>query len=254
MNTRRNDPDLYRDRRDAWWRDDDPFSRSLREVNRLRLVVLRRLLAQLPRHARVVDIGCGGGLVAVPLHRAGWRVVGVDIERAGLRAAAARGVGVIAAAGRRLPRAAASADLVCLGDVVEHVPAWPTLLAEATRIARPGARLVVSTIRSGPLARALAVWLGEGLGLVPRGTHDAGLFVAPQTLCRVARHHGWRLEALVGTAPEPLPTIRTRRLRLRFTPRISAEYLTWFRREDRAAGAGGIAVGAGGQARRRCLV
>lgn len=228
MSVRRNEPDLYHGRCEAWWSEADPFARSLREVNRFRLAVLRRILRPLPPGALVVDLGCGGGLITVPLARSGVRVIGVDPESDGLRAAKRRAGSYAVADGRRAPLADGTADLVCLADVVEHLRDWPRLLAEAGRIARPGAWLYVSTIRSGVLARAQAVWLAEGLGLVPRGTHDAGMFVSPRRLREEAATSGWHLRGLVGLAPRPLATLRHHRLRLRATRRISAEYSAWF--------------------------
>lgn len=231
MSRRRNDPGLYRDRGEAWWDPGDPFARSLREVNRLRLVVIRRLLDRLPPRPLVVDVGCGGGLITAPLAAAGARALGVDPEGAGLLAASRRGGAYCRGDGLRLPLADGCADLVCLADVVEHVPAWRRLLSEAVRVAAPGGLLYVNTIAAGPLSRALAVWLGEGTGLVPRGTHDARLFVAPGLLVAAARRLGLRPEGVVAEAVDPIASLSDRRLRLRFARRVSAGYSVWFTRE-----------------------
>jgi 2-polyprenyl-6-hydroxyphenyl methylase/3-demethylubiquinone-9 3-methyltransferase len=101
---------------------------------------------------------------------------------------------------RACPLAEASADLVLLADVVEHVADWRAALGEAARLLRPGGVLYVNTINRTARARWLAVHVAEGLRLLPRGTHDAAMFVRPEELSAAAAAVGLRCTASAGDA------------------------------------------------------
>lgn len=219
--------------RDGWW---DPGCRafaSLRAVTTLRLELLRRWLPG-PWSDRVVaDLGCGGGLLAVPLAEAGARVVGVDTARRALRAAGGRGgERFLPLAGDLLqsPVGSGAVDVVLLADVLEHVPQPAAAVHEAARLLRPGGHLFVNTIDRSRLARLLAITLAEGLGYVPRGTHDAKLFVRPQELDAMAGTAGLRLCTRRGEAPRLWRTLRSGALALRESARITAGYAALYER------------------------
>lgn len=211
----RNDLDLY-ERRAAEW--GDPRSRtfrSLRSVKRHHLSLLRGLLAD-ERVALAVDLGCGGGLLTAPLAALAGRAVGVDLSGASLaaarRAAAETDAGAcsfVRADVRRLPLVGESADLVVLSDVLEHVERPAEALREAARVLRPGGWLFANTLNATRRSRLLAVTLAEGLGLIPRGTHDPRLFIAPERLVADAAAAGLRLVRLEGECPRLLRTLFT---------------------------------------------
>ncbi|MBL8730015.1 MAG: 3-demethylubiquinone-9 3-O-methyltransferase [Planctomycetes bacterium] len=219
--------------RDGWWDPDCRAFASLRAVTGLRLELLRRWLPG-PWSGRVVaDLGCGGGLLAVPLAEAGARVVGVDTARRALRAAGDRGGGgFLPLAGDLLqsPVDSGAVDVVLLADVLEHVPEPAAAVREAARLLRPGGHLFVNTIDRSRLARLLAITLGEGLGFVPRGTHDARWFVRPQELDAMAAAGGLRLCTRRGEAPRLWRTLRSGVLALRESARITAGYAALYER------------------------
>ncbi len=233
--SRRNDLRLYR--RDGWW---DPSCRafaSLRSVNECRLDLLRGWLAAAGAAGRpgvVIDLGCGGGLMAVPLIADGHRVLGIDLSRPALAAARAaateRG---LFATGDLIgsPLASRIADLVLLADVLEHVSDAPAAVAEAARLLRPGGHLFVSTINRTILSRLLGVTLAEGLGLVPRGTHDPAMFVRPQELDRWAATAGLARVARAGEVVRPWATLRDWTIRVRPGGSLALGYSALFRRE-----------------------
>lgn len=220
--------------RHGWW---DPACRafaSLRSVTAFRLDLLRRWLPGDWTQRTVVDLGCGGGLLAVPLAAAGARVLGVDLAPMALRAGHARGSArFLPLAGDLVhsPVADAVADVVLLADVLEHVPAPQAAVHEAARLLRPGGRLFVNTIDRTRRARLLAITLGEGLGLIPRGTHDGRLFVRPQELDTMALAAGLRRVQRTGEAPRLWRTLRTRTVVLRESPRITVGYAALYERE-----------------------
>lgn len=220
MSARRNDLELYERHADQWWSADSRAFRSLRAVKEHQLARLRSLLGEASL-GLVVDLGCGGGLLGIPLAERAKLVVGVDRSAGSLRAASsearrsARPCGFVQGDLLRAPLATGCADLVLLSDVIEHVEQPGAALAEAARLLRPGGFAFVNTINATRVARLLAVTVAEGLGLVPRGTHDARLFVSPARLTELASRAGLALRNLEGEAPRLWRTLARRAIHLR---------------------------------------
>lgn len=220
--------------RDGWW---DPRARafaSLRAVSAFRLDLLREWLGDDWRGRTVADLGCGGGLLAVPLARRGARVVGVDVAGAALRAGRREQpsgwlpvVGDLAAP----PLRPACCDVALLADVLEHVAAPQLAVAAAAALLRPGGRLFVNTIARTVRSKWLAIRLAEGLGYVPRGTHQHALFVQPAELEAMAAAAGLRPVARIGEAPRLLATVRTGAVQLRRSASLAVGYAMLFAKE-----------------------
>lgn len=216
--------------RDGWW---DPACRafaSLRAVSAFRLQLLQRWLPQAGR-GLVVDLGCGGGLLAVPLARAGATVVGVDVSHRALAAARAQGArnlhGAVADL-HQVPVADGVADLVLLADVLEHVSDPARVVAAAARVLAPGGHLFVNTISRTLRSRLLAIGVAEGLGLVSRGTHQWSAFVRPDELAAMAAAAGLQRVQQTGEAPALWRTVRHWRIELRESTSLALGYAALF--------------------------
>jgi len=224
-----NDLEHYERRADEWWEPSSKAFRSLRSVNELRIETLREWLGPRLAGARVVDIGCGGGFLSESLIEHGARVVGLDLSRASANAATHRlGARFVQGDALRTPIASASVDMVMLADVVEHVRPFERALAEAARVLVDGGFLYVSTINRTVRARLLAVTVAEGLGLVPRGTHDADLFVAPAELTGAARTLGLDRVQMQGQVPDFVRTLKRWAVTLRKSDDLSVGYSALF--------------------------
>ncbi|MBM3488069.1 MAG: bifunctional 2-polyprenyl-6-hydroxyphenol methylase/3-demethylubiquinol 3-O-methyltransferase UbiG [Alphaproteobacteria bacterium] len=205
---------------EAWWDSDGKF-RALHRFNPPRLAYIRdRLCRHFGRGEAgfrpfdglaILDIGCGGGLVAEPMARLGASVTGID--------ATARNIGVARAhaeaAGLAIDyRHAAAEDLVAEGrrydvvltlEVVEHVAEVGPFLADCARLVAPGGALVCATLNRTARAFALAIVGAEYvLGWLPRGTHDWRKFVRPSELVGALRPHGITVVDLAGMIYDPL--------------------------------------------------
>ncbi|MCW2611474.1 MAG: bifunctional 3-demethylubiquinone 3-O-methyltransferase/2-octaprenyl-6-hydroxy phenol methylase [Cryptosporangiaceae bacterium] len=182
----RNDPRQYDDLADQWWDPAGAFA-ALHWLADARA----RLVPPATRPAALlVDLGCGAGLLAPHVAGKGYRHVGVDLSATALPQAAAHGVTPVRGDVRRVPLADGVADVVCAGEILEHVPDLPRVVAEACRILRPGGVLVLDTLARTRLADVLAVRIGERLRQAPRGIHDPALFVDRAELVAEAARHG----------------------------------------------------------------
>lgn len=193
----------------SWWDPNGP-SRPLHDLNPVRLDYVAQRLEL--RGARVLDLGCGGGLLSESLARAGASVVAIDmapdlIEIARLHLLESElevdyRVQDVAELARAEP---AAFDAVCCMEMLEHVPDPPAIVAACAHLLKPGAPLLVSTLNRTPLAFAGAIVAAEYvLGLLPRGTHQYARFIRPAEFADWARRAGLVLEDVSGLGYEPL--------------------------------------------------
>jgi 2-polyprenyl-6-hydroxyphenyl methylase/3-demethylubiquinone-9 3-methyltransferase len=185
----RNDLAQYDALAGEWWRPTGVFA-MLHWLAAARA----RLVPPASRPGEIlVDLGCGGGLLAPHLAGKGYRHIGVDLVTSALTHAAERGVVPVRADVARLPLRTGCAAVVSAGELLEHVVDAGAVVAEACRILRPGGTLVLDTLNATLTARILAVEIGERLVRV-RGIHDPALFVDPGVLMSECARHGVELK------------------------------------------------------------
>jgi 2-polyprenyl-6-hydroxyphenyl methylase/3-demethylubiquinone-9 3-methyltransferase len=215
----------------SWWDPGGP-SKALHELNPLRLGYVERLAGAGRERKRVLDVGCGGGILAEAMARAGARVLGIDLTRAVLDVAelhaleAKIDVSYRAVAAEELAlEQPAAFDVVTCMEMLEHVPDPAATIAALAALVSPGGDIVVSTLNRTPRAFAVAIVGAEYIArLLPRGTHDYLKFIRPSELARWGRSAGLELCDLTGIAYNPL----TRAFRL--SPDTGVNYLAHFRR------------------------
>jgi 2-polyprenyl-6-hydroxyphenyl methylase/3-demethylubiquinone-9 3-methyltransferase len=204
---RRNDPAQYDQLADQWWEPTGGFA------------MLHWLAASRAEHippaagpgALLVDVACGGGLMAPHAARLGYRHVGVDLNLLGLRAAAEHGVLPVRASVLEVPLADGCADVVVAGEILEHVEDDVGVLAECARLLKPGGVLVLDAIAATRLAQVIAIGIFERIpGGAPPGIHDAALFVDRERLLAAAERLGLDLH-LVGLRPSVRDVVAWRR-------------------------------------------
>ena len=192
-----------------WWDPAGEF-RPLHQINPLRLAWLdgkARLAGK-----RVLDVGCGGGVLAEAMARAGAHVTGIDLAEKPLRVAQIHrlesGLAIdyeLVSPESLAERAPGRYDVVTCMEVLEHVPDPASTVRACARLARTGGDVFFATINRNPKSYLLAVIGAEYvLRLLPKGTHDYAKLIKPSELARWCRSGGLEVEGLVGMTYNPL--------------------------------------------------
>jgi 2-polyprenyl-6-hydroxyphenyl methylase/3-demethylubiquinone-9 3-methyltransferase len=183
--------------------------------------------------ARILDIGCGGGLLCEALQDLGAEVTGIDLAPAMLETArlhaAERGVAIdyrLTAAEAIALADPGSFDVVTCMEMVEHVPDPAGIIAAIAALVRPGGAAFISTLNRTPKSFAQAIVAAEYLfRLVPRGTHEYERLIRPSELARWGRDAGLTLQDVSGLTFDPFTS------QTRISRDASVNYLAHFTRE-----------------------
>jgi 2-polyprenyl-6-hydroxyphenyl methylase/3-demethylubiquinone-9 3-methyltransferase len=198
------------DRLAARWWDADGELRTLHDLNPLRVQLITAWTE--PAGRRVVDVGCGGGLLTEALARAGGQLTGIDLSPAAIEVASLHRLEsgladiryLVCDAATLAAREPGGFDIACCLELIEHVPDPAALVAATARLVRPGGSVVVSSINRSVRAWLTAIVGGEYLtGLIPRGTHRFDQLIRPGELDRHARAAGLELVNLRGVRYDP---------------------------------------------------
>ena len=209
-----------------WW---DPHSefKPLHDINPLRLDFIDQRVGLAGK--RVLDVGCGGGILAESMAHRGATVTGIDMGEAPLAVARLH----LLESGSTVEYRQASAEILasevsdcydvvtCL-EMLEHVPDPASAVAACARLVKAGGAVFFSTINRNPKSWLFAIVGAEYvLNLLPRGTHDYSKFIRPSELEQWARHADLRVKELVGMHYNPI----TRRYWL--APGVDVNYLAY---------------------------
>jgi 2-polyprenyl-6-hydroxyphenyl methylase/3-demethylubiquinone-9 3-methyltransferase len=192
-----------------WWDRSSEF-RPLHDINPLRANYIDRHSPVAGK--RLLDVGCGGGILAEAMAQRGATVTGIDMGEAPLSVAKLHqlesGVAVDyqqSTAEQLAEREPGSFDIVCCLEMLEHVPDPGAVIAACAELAQPGASLYFSTINRNPKAFAFAIVGAEHLlQLLPAGTHEYAKFIKPSELAGWIRDAGLVLEDMTGLTYNPL--------------------------------------------------
>lgn len=210
----------------AWWDQAD----VLTYITPARFDYLRSVAGSL-RGSRVLDLCCGGGLLAEPLARAGARVAGIDVSENSLNVARSHArsggldIGYVLAPAELIPFADESFDLVVAFDALEHVDDLPATMQQVARVLCPGGRVIYDTMNRTFLCRAIVIWIGEKLwpGGPPKGTHDWRKLIKPHELIGLMAEYGIVNRETHGFVPSGIDL--RGRLKMRLAPYRGLSYV-----------------------------
>ncbi|HSI18474.1 MAG TPA: bifunctional 2-polyprenyl-6-hydroxyphenol methylase/3-demethylubiquinol 3-O-methyltransferase UbiG [Sphingomonas sp.] len=199
-----------------WW-NPEGSSAMLHKLNPARLSYLRERIDAhwhgdsasftplLAKH--VLDVGCGAGLLCEPLARLGAAVTGIDAAAENVAAARAHaalsGLTIDYRAGGIEALAGETFDLVTSLEVIEHVAMPDAFIAGLAAALAPGGLLILSTPNRTALSRLALITIGEGLGRIPRGTHDWEKFLTPEELTELLEAAGLKVIDTRGLSLSP---------------------------------------------------
>ena len=203
-----------------WWDENGKF-RPLHRFNPVRLAYIReKALTHFGRDGtarrpfeglRLLDIGCGGGLLCEPMARLGFAVTGADASEKNIGTAAAHAaeqglaIDYRATTAEALAESGESFDVILNMEVVEHVADIGLFMGSCARMLKPGGMMIVATLNRTFKAWALAIVGAEYvLGWLPRGTHEWAKFVTPGELKAALTAGGLTVADLTGIAYNPL--------------------------------------------------
>ena len=195
-----------------WW---DPTSefRPLHEINPLRLEWINALAPLAGK--RVLDVGCGGGILAEAIAKKGANVKGIDLSEKALKVAELHSLESevqvsyeLIAAEALVAREAGQYDVVTCMEMLEHVPDPSAVVQACATLVKPGGQVFFSTLNRNPKSYLFAIIGAEYmLRLLPRGTHDYAKFIKPAELSQFARNANLEVQALKGMTYNPLTKI-----------------------------------------------
>lgn len=191
-----------------WW-DREGECKPLHDINPLRLDYIDQR-AGLTGH-RVIDVGCGGGILSEAMTHRGAEVTGIDLGEAPLSVARLHqqetGVEVdyrCISAEDMADQQPGSFDVVVCFEMLEHVPDPGSVIKACARMAKPGGHVFFSTINRNPKSWAMAIVGAEYvLNLLPRGTHSFQRFIRPSELARWARQANLEVRDITGMIYNP---------------------------------------------------
>ncbi len=188
-----------------WWDTDGPL-KTLHDINPVRLAFIQQFIDLSGQ--RILDVGCGGGILCEGMAIKGAAVIGLDVEASALESAR-----------RHAQASKLSIDYVCLPiesftdapfdsitcmEMLEHVPDPLLVIQHGTRLLKEGGYLFLSTLNRTPLAYAAAIVGAEYiLGLLPRQTHDFDKFIKPSELGQMVLSAGLEIVGMSGLAYNP---------------------------------------------------
>ncbi|MEM9468696.1 MAG: bifunctional 2-polyprenyl-6-hydroxyphenol methylase/3-demethylubiquinol 3-O-methyltransferase UbiG [Pseudomonadota bacterium] len=203
-----------------WWDIDGPF-KPLHRLNPVRLGYIKqqtcdhfdRDLKALNSYdgLKILDIGCGGGLVCEPMARLGAQVTGIDADENAIAVAQehAKQAGLTidyrAKASDELVKNKEQYDMVLALEIIEHVSSPTAFVRDVAALCKPGGLTIFSTLNRTPKSYALGIVAAEYLlRWVPRGTHNWKKFIKPAELSRLARYEALKPKDICGLVFNPL--------------------------------------------------
>ena len=192
-----------------WWDPNSEF-KPLHDINPLRLDWIDNAIGLAGK--RVLDVGCGGGLLSEGMAQRGASVIGIDLSEKPLGVARLhllesgqsvdyRKISVEELA-NEMP---GTFDAVTCLEMLEHVPNASSVIAACTRLVRPGGQVFLSTLNRNPKSYLFAIIGAEYvLNMLPKGTHDYARFIKPSELARWAKMAGLEPDELIGMSYNPL--------------------------------------------------
>lgn len=216
---------------ERWWDTQGEF-KTLHDINPLRIQFIQNYAVIADK--RIVDVGCGGGILTEGLAKQGADVLGIDLSKELIDIADLHGLESGVNAHYQIISAEALAqqqpegfDHVTCMEMLEHVPDPGSIISACATLVKPGGMVFFSTLNRKPKAYLLAILAAEHvLQMLPKGTHDYKTFIKPSELSQSARAAGLELQGMVGIEYNPFSK------RFSLGKDIDVNYIAAFKRPE----------------------
>lgn len=210
-----------------WWDPNSEF-RPLHEINPLRIHYIQKFLAL--ADARILDVGCGGGILSEGMAQLNAKVTGIDLGKKALKVAKLHliesGLEVdyqyvaVEDFADQMEAKGITFDCVTCMEMLEHVPDPASVVRACARLVKPGGHVFFSTLNRNPKSYLFAILGAEYLlNLLPKGTHDYAKFIQPAELNRFCREAGLTIDDMIGMSYNPLTKVYA------LTPNTDVNYI-----------------------------
>ena len=214
-----------------WWDKDSEF-KPLHDINPLRLNYIKEQCGGSIKDKRILDVGCGGGILCESLALEGAEVVGIDLAEAGLEVAKLHlleselDVNYQKITAEEFAESNAETfDIVTCMEMLEHVPEPSSIIKSCSKLAKPQGKVFFSTINRNPKSYFFAIVGAEYvLNLLPKGTHNYEKFIRPSEIDKWARRNNLSIASMIGMTYNPI----TKRYKLEKD--VSVNYLTHYQK------------------------
>lgn len=230
-----NDLSIYEKHASDWWNPKSHYFRSLQSITPFRIQLIRNWFGDI-EDKTIVDFGCGGGLISIPLIELGAHVIGIDLSPSSIECAKKRANGkgefICADLNNNVLQLNRMADFAILADVVDHTPDYQHIFHVVSHNLKPSGKLFVSTINRTFKSWLMAILLGENLRLVPKGTHDHDLFITPAELKKAAYNAGFSCIGMIGDEVNIYKTIAKWAISMQEGEDLSVSYSALFVKDN----------------------
>ena len=214
-----------------WWDKDSEF-KPLHDINPLRLNYIKEQCGGSIKGKRILDVGCGGGILCESLALEGAEVVGIDLAEAGLEVArlhlleSGLDVNYHKITAEEFAESNAEAfDIVTCMEMLEHVPEPSSIIKSCSKLVKPQGKVFFSTINRNPKSYFFAIVGAEYvLNLLPKGTHNYEKFIRPSEIDKWARRNNLSIASMIGMTYNPI----TKKYKLEKD--VSVNYLTHYQK------------------------
>jgi len=215
-----------------WWDKNSEF-KPLHEINPLRLNYIKEHCGGSLQGKRILDVGCGGGILAEALALEGAQVVGIDLAEASLEVAKLHllesGLDVryeMIAAEELAEKEGESFDVVTCLEMLEHVPDPSSIVSACSTLVKPQGKVFFSTINRNPKSYFFAIVGAEYiLNLLPKGTHDYEKFIKPSEIDEWSRNCDLFIQSMIGMTYNPLTKV------YKLEDDVSVNYLSHYQKK-----------------------
>lgn len=198
-----------------WWDPNSEF-RPLHEINPLRIGYIQEFISL--EGIRVLDVGCGGGILSEGMAKLGAQVTGIDLGKKALKVAKLHLIEssldvnyqyvAVEDFADQMEKEQITFDCVTCMEMLEHVPDPASVVRACARLVKPGGHVFFSTLNRNPKAYLFAILGAEYLlNLLPKGTHDYAKFIQPAELSRFCREAGLSVADMIGMSYNPLTKV-----------------------------------------------